>query len=342
MKLLRLFSIGIFIALLLSSCANEKSTSSEAIEKDLLDAYMVVKYGEDRSLWPAQADMGYYYIPLRSTGNVTKPQDDSWIKYDISSISQDGILIYTSVADVAKDFNTFSYFTHYTPEYYIMGDNYGYITNGLADAMKNYIAVGDSVRLIMYPSLIGLDTYLPSINTGKPVTMDITVKNVVPLPLETEESELVSFKENHYSTAVSLKGESGNDTTNIYFQELIPPTGDVIVEDKDTVRVFYTGRYLDGYMFDTNIIDSAKKYNIYSYNPTKYDPEGLRVIIGNSEVVNGFEAGIKNMKLGSSAVVFFTSAWGYGNAGDSQKGMKPYTSLCFHIWLEKVNKGTTE
>lgn len=341
MKLFRPFIVSIAILpFLFLSCADEKSVGVETIQKNLLEAYMVVTYGEDRTAWPAQADMGYYYIPLRSTGGTSAPADDKWIRYDITSVAQDGTLVYTTFADIAKQHNVFSYFTHYTPEYYAMGDDYGYIPKGIADALKNHTKVGDSIRLILYPDLMAGSAYLPTINTGKPVVLDIAVRDVVTLPQAQEEADLLDYKHANYPMAAALKGESGADTTGIFFQELIPQpvADDIVIEETDTVWVKYTGRYLDGYMFDTNIIDSARAHNIYSYAPSKYEANGMQFVIGSGEAVKGFDEALKNMKVGSSAVVMFTSSWGYGVLGDNNKGPN-YTSMVFHIQVIDVGKG---
>ncbi len=353
MKLFRLLPASIIVlSFLFSSCAKEESVSGEAIQKNLLDAYMVVTYGKDRNTWPVQAEMGYYYIPIRTAASGATPADNKWIRYDISSKTQDGTLIYTSSKDVAKQYNTFSYFTYYRPDYYAMGDDHGYIPTGIADAMKKYTKVGDSIRLIMYPNIAAGNSYLSSVSTGKPVILDIAIRDVVSLPESNEEEELLNYKQAYYSSAVPLKGKSGADTTGIFFQVITPQPipDDVVVADNDTVWVKYTGRYLNGYMFDTNIIDSAKKYNIYSYNVEKYASTGLEVIISNSNsetgsssgsVVAGFEAAIRNMKAGSSAVVMFTSPWGYGVLGKDNAGPN-YASMVFYISLLKIGKHSTE
>ena len=338
MKLFRFFAVAVLILPLLFSCAKEKSVSREEIESELLEAYMVVTYDKVNIPRPAKTDMGYYYIPLRTTGNTTYPADAQWIRYDISYRKQDGTLVYTNVESVAKDYSSFSYYTHYTPEYRIMGDSYGYITKGVADAMRKHIAVGDSVRLIMQPSIAGL--YIPNENTNnasRPVILDIAVRDAILLPYEKEEAELLAFREANFPLAKLLKGESGKDTTNIYFQEIDPTADTVVIKDGYTVKMLYTTRFLDGYLLDTNIADTAKNNNIYSYDPAKYSAEGLSVTIGKDEVVSGFEAALKNMKVGSSAVVMFNSEWGYGTSGKADKGMPPYTSLYFHIWLLSVD-----
>ena len=316
--------------------------SNDTIEQELLDAYMVVTYGENRSAWPVKADLGYYYIPLRTTGGTTHGEDEKWIRYDISSKNQDGTLVYANTKNVAKEHSVFSYFIHYAPEYYIMGDAYGYIPKGVADAMRKYVAVGDSIRLIIPPSLLGSSSYFnATTNAGKPVVLDIALRNVVYLPGSEEENELLEYRNSNFPGAKLLKGESGSDTTNIYFQELAPPAENVAVETGDTVWVHYTGRYLDGYVFDTNIADSAKKHNIYTYNPSVFTAEGLQFIIGDDSMIDGFEAAVKNMKKGSSSVVMFTSEWGYGNLGKDNGGPN-YASMAFHITLVNIGKAETD
>lgn len=334
---------------------------------------MVVTYGEDRSIWPAQADLGYYYIPLsisNATSSTLVPQDEHFIRYEVLSVTQDGSLIYTSSGDVARQHRAFDYFTHYMPDYYIMGDNYNYIPRGIADAMRKY-KEGDSIRLILPQYLAtssNVTAYITSTgsdsnsinsnnsnsNIGKPVIIDIAIRKVVYKPRENEQGELVAFKDAEDEDLLSpYKGMSGlslvaegSDTTDVFFKELIPPSvvDGLTVEDGDTITVRYTGRYLDDYVFETNIADTAKARNIYAYS-SKYAE--LTIIVGenDSDYPAGFNEAIKNMRNGSVAIALFTSDWGAGNTGASESGVTGvinvpyYTSMIYHIWLTSLKKG---
>ena len=111
------------------------------------------------------------------------------------------------------------------------------------------------------------------------------------------------------------------------------------------VSVHYIGRLLDHFIFDLNIVDSAKKYNIYS-SSNSYDALVGECkedeIVGTIDVdgsdgslVKGFSKAIFNMKHKEEAVVFFISGLGYG--ADKQGQIQPLSPLVFYIKVERTN-----
>ena len=67
----------------------------------------------------------------------------------------------------------------------------------------------------------------------------------------------------------------------------------------DTVSVNYTGKLIDGKIFDSNIDSSAH-------------PEPLTIEIGKGRVVKGMDEGILLLKKGSKATIFLPSILAYG------------------------------
>jgi FKBP-type peptidyl-prolyl cis-trans isomerase len=105
--------------------------------------------------------------------------------------------------------------------------------------------------------------------------------------------------------------------------------------DGDTVIVRYVGSLLDGFVFETNIRDSARVHYKKNFDKTAtYD--ALSVIVkddvSSMDVVQGFAYALKEMRKGQEAVVFFSSDYGYQTTSSGQ--IQPYSMLRFYIKVE--------
>jgi len=81
--------------------------------------------------------------------------------------------------------------------------------------------------------------------------------------------------------------------------------------DGDAVQVNYIGKLQDGSVFDTSIQTEAVKANIYEKTRT-YQP--LSFIIGQKQVVPGFEQAVRGMKKGETKTVTIPPEQAYGQA----------------------------
>lgn len=98
----------------------------------------------------------------------------------------------------------------------------------------------------------------------------------------------------------------------------------------DTVVVNYTGSFLSGKIFDTSLPDIAKKAG--TFNPQRpYEP--LKMPVGMSNSIPGFEEGLMLLNKGSKATLIMPSNLAYGEQGN--QGIPPFTPLVFEI--EMVN-----
>ncbi|WP_243018014.1 MULTISPECIES: FKBP-type peptidyl-prolyl cis-trans isomerase [Candidatus Cardinium] len=84
-----------------------------------------------------------------------------------------------------------------------------------------------------------------------------------------------------------------------------------VVKNK-TVKVHYTGRLLDGSIFDTSLEEVAKANKLY--NPQRsYSPLALPVGVGL--IIPGWDEGLLLLKKGEKARFFIPSALAYGERG---------------------------
>ena len=116
---------------------------------------------------------------------------------------------------------------------------------------------------------------------------------------------------------------------------------DTAAFSKDTViYINYTGKLLNGLVFDTNIERVAKDNHLYSSSKT-YEPVSISwgekysdITMGSSasSVIGGFALTLWQMKAMEKGVGVFYSNLGYGYSG-SGSSIPGYTPLIFEIEL---------
>jgi FKBP-type peptidyl-prolyl cis-trans isomerase len=109
------------------------------------------------------------------------------------------------------------------------------------------------------------------------------------------------------------------EPSGLYYLETLTGTGRQAVKN-DTAYVMYTGKYLNGTVFDTNV---------------GYPPIVFLVDVGSK--IAGFDEAITYMKAGGKATILIPSSLGYGTQG--YYTIAGYTPLLFDIELVKVSAG---
>ena len=108
----------------------------------------------------------------------------------------------------------------------------------------------------------------------------------------------------------------------------IPKTG-------DRVKVNYTGKLLDGTVFDTSVEAAAKEAGVYN-EARNYEPFTFQ--LGYGQVILGWDEGIGFLNTGSKATIFIPSPLGYGERGSGEI-IKPNAILVFDVELVDIIGG---
>ena len=98
------------------------------------------------------------------------------------------------------------------------------------------------------------------------------------------------------------------------------------------VAVNYTGRLLDGTMFDSSVESDAKEGDIHNPQRT-YEP--LTYTQGRGQLIPGWEQGVEGQPEGSQLQLIIPSALGYGPRGAGQL-IPPFSPLVFDIEILSV------
>jgi FKBP-type peptidyl-prolyl cis-trans isomerase len=92
----------------------------------------------------------------------------------------------------------------------------------------------------------------------------------------------------------------------------------------DKITVNYTGMFLDGKKFDSNV------------DPAFNHVAPFEVVIGVGQVISGWDQGLIGMKVGEKRKLVIPSALAYGERGAGAT-IPPNTDLVFEVELLKIN-----
>jgi FKBP-type peptidyl-prolyl cis-trans isomerase len=325
-KITLLFIIA--ACLLAVSCAKEKDESSDSIQKRILEAYLKNNYPDIK---PAASGL-VILSKTEGTGDTPIAKEMGvYLSYSIKSLG--GTYQTTNVESVAKQLGSYAKTSYYGPKIFEIG--YGTTIKGVEEAIIG-MKKGGKVVVIIPP---WLSSYSANANYGSSsngrenttnLIYEIEIKAVIKDIIKFQVDSLQSYSNRFYG---------GMDSTSygFYFKKLKDLNTDTIAAEK-SADVWYVGRLLDGYVFDTNIADTAKKYGIYNssneYTATSVTyAENASKMKDNNSIVAGFARALKKMSYGEVATTFFYSNLGYG--AESQTNIGSYQPLVFYLKVEK-------
>jgi FKBP-type peptidyl-prolyl cis-trans isomerase len=108
----------------------------------------------------------------------------------------------------------------------------------------------------------------------------------------------------------------------LYFYETLAGTGNSPAVH-DTAYVQYTGKFLDGTTFDTNVGKDAFPFPV-----------------GEGYAIAGFDEGIQYMKEGGKAILLIPSNLAYGSQG--YYTISGFTPLLYEVELKKIVPGVAK
>jgi FKBP-type peptidyl-prolyl cis-trans isomerase FkpA len=100
----------------------------------------------------------------------------------------------------------------------------------------------------------------------------------------------------------------------------------------DTVFVNYTGKLLNGKIFDSSIQADAVKGGLSQPGRT-YEP--IKFVVGTGQVIKGWDEGLLLVNEGGKATLVIPSALAYGEQGGGDV-IPPFSPLVFNVEITKV------
>jgi len=282
--------IFIFSALaFLNACNTFTEPTKEEIALQDNEA-QIQQYVTDNGLTPTKTTSGLYYVITNS-----KPDNSLPTQGDLVTVRYQGKLLNGQVYD---DYSTedFQFIGGVTDPRAITS------LNELVGAMR----IGEKATAIV-PFFLAHGSILYRGNTG------LTLPPYTPIVLEVD---LISSKteQEQIDEYIANSGETYQRTeSGIYYRILREGEGEDTPVDNSTVQVKYTGRFLDGEIFDQALI------------------QPFTFTVGRGNVIDAWDEIIPLMKQGELRRVIIPHELAYGTQGN--KGIPPYTPLTFDIEL---------
>lgn len=314
------------------SCAKAVKTGPNEAEQRYFNAWMSQNH-------PGVQPTGLgIYILEEEDGTGAAVKEDGFIYADyVTTDLQGNITSYTD-KQTAKQLGKYDTTSFYGPK--VMSTTEGTMPAGLAEALIGMKEGGR--KKVIIPSWLmshmSYDTeeeYLASSSSSASTIYDITVRTYTD-SIQLHEINLIEdyIKKNPQI----FNSKMVNDTTGFYYQPLSENISTEKFEKDTTIYINYTGRLLNGLVFDTTIEKVAKDNGIYSssrtYGPTevnwgeKYDD----ITLGSSKstVIPGFALTLWHMHPMEKGMGVFYSPLGYSFNG-SGSSIPGYAPLIFEI-----------
>lgn len=314
------------------SCAKAVKTGPNEAEQRYFNAWMSQNH-------PGVQPTGLgIYILEEEDGTGATVKEDGFIYADYVTTDLEGNITSYTDKQTAKQLGKYDTTSFYGPK--VMSTTEGTMPAGLAEALIGMKEGGRKKVIIpswlmSHMSYETEEEYLASSSSSASTIYDITVRTYTD-SIQLHEINLIEdyIKKNPQI----FNSKMVNDTTGFYYQPLSENISTEKFEKDTTIYINYTGRLLNGLVFDTTIEKVAKDNDIYSssrtYGPTevnwgeKYDD--LTLGSSKSTVIPGFALTLWHMHPMEKGMGVFYSPLGYSFNG-SGSSIPGYAPLIFEI-----------
>lgn len=324
----------IVMAVAAAACARTVEPGANEASKRYFDAWMKIHHPDAKP-----TGLGIYVIEDEpGTGAVVT--DDGFVYADYIVTDLEGNITSYTDRNTAKQLGKFDTTAFYGPKVITTMDNT--IQAGLADAIVG-MKVGGHKKVIIPSWLMTYsvydtpEEYLNTSSSYSDAIYDITItdftEDISKYEIERIGKYLAEHKEEYGNMSVADSLQYG-----FYYKELVPPTDTTSFPKDTSIYINYTGRLLNGLVFDTTDERTAKDHDIYSssksYEPVKIKwgekYSDLKMGSSGSSVVSGFALTIWQMRAFEKGVGIFYSPLGYSYNG-SGSSIPSYSPLVFEI-----------
>ena len=271
---------------------------------------------------------------------IGDPEKTPFVYCTYRSTDLEGNISKTTSEQDAKQLGTYDETSYYGPRIVYRGSNY--LDAGVSDMMETMRVGGTRTAaipgwLMSKKSYKSADDYYKN-ESGSNAIYTFTIEEAISDIVKWEIDSLDSFMKHQYP---------GVDSTSYgyYYIKLEEPLDTTEFDKGKSVYINYTGRLLNGKVFDSTILDTCKDNHLYvagkTYSPTElkwYDEDDEKITFsGGGSMINGFEKCISGMKAGERGICIFYSTLGYGIDGSGEK-IPAFSPLMFEIQMLGLNK----
>lgn len=336
MKKIILLFLTAAAAIAFTGCARQIPVGVNDANKRYFDAWMQINHPE-----AIRTDLGIYILEdTPGTGAVVKK--DGFARLDFKATDLEGNIVGFTDAETAKQLGTYSKDKYYGAKFQATVE--GATHAGLLDALVG-MQVGGHRKVVIPTWLMSYSTYkteaeyLADESSNSSTIYDLTVTDFAEDIYEWQTERIGEyFKENNDIFDGMTPADSLPDHGGFYYKTITPAKSDKEFPKDTTIYINYTGKLLDGTVFDTTDETVAKNNGIWSssraYEPVliNWGEKYTDITMGSSasSIISGFSLTLWQMKAFEKGVGVFTSQYGYGYAG-SGESIPGYSPLVFEI-----------
>jgi|GEM_PF-209379 len=370
----RAYTVFALVAALIlqQGCAKSVSESDNEASKRYIDAWMSLNYPEVYSAGTV-GDGIWIIDDKEGTGKSAGETDFAFIEYRCLTLKNE--ISESSYENDARLLGSFSNGAYYGPEAANLG------TSSVVACIRGAIVGGNGLepmkvggtRKFVSPGWLNSTTYYNTPEeyfekvTGSShaiyeVTLTGVTDDISQYEVDLIEKTLASNSLSAFIKELERKDWGQIDTTGngwgFYFRSLYLPDSDDEEEEEDEddeeeevswaegeeIYINYTGRLLNGKVFDTTIRDTARFYGIESASKS-YEPvlatmsktyTSITLTSDDTSVIDGFSYLLYKMKPYEKALGVFVSDRGYQSTGSSP-GIPGYAPLIFEVEITEVD-----
>lgn len=326
------------LCLALGACAQKEVTTTGQDAKAYLDLYM-------EQFFPGvqkNAD-GIYILENEPGAGALWASGESYIQADVTIRTLSGTVSNTTDETLSKQLGTYNPAYYYGPKWMTVGEGLSYAG---VDALLSGMRMGGTRTAIIPAWMLTTSRYSSEAEYIAACTSSTHLEYTIGLKAQTtdidalEKEQLTAYVNGHFGADKqpgSFVKDEEPDGRFYFISDVSAFEEATPLKAGDTFLINYTGKLLDGRIFDTSIEKVAKDAGIYSADRT-YEPVSIVqataydsiTMDGSSSLINGFKGGLYLLQYkGQKATVLFTSAYGYSSSGNSS--IPGYSPLIFEL-----------
>lgn len=335
----------IILALAAASCAKAVVEGTNIAEKRYFDAWLQNNYPNVKP-----TGLGIYILE-ESEGDGKVVKEDGYIFTEYVTTDLEGNITSYTNKETAKQIGEYDTTTYYGPKVATTFEST--IQTGIEQAVLG-MRVGGRKKVIIpgwlltYSRYDSAEEYIEKASAGTHAIYDITVKDFTDTIESWEKQQIQKYFEANRAefsdmdttrfVVMKVNSDDAEDTDfdGMYFKSTQP--AEFAFDTDTTIYINYTGKLLNGLVFDTTKERVAKNNGLYSssrtYEPVqvKWSTDYSAIAMGSegNSIITGFALALRQMGAFEKGVAVFTSPYGYSYSG-SGSSIPGYSPLVFEI-----------
>lgn len=339
-KLLSIFAVPASAALLaLGGCAQSKNESTGEVARQYLQLWM-----DEYHPGVTQDANGLYLLSDEpGTGALWDSQKGyTWGSITIRTLG--GTIVSTDSERLAQQLGTWAEGNYYGHQLFYTGENYSIA--GL-DALLGGMRMGGTRTAVIPAWMVTTSRYgtqqeyIDAATSSSHYIYTVTPGDQTEDAIRWEKDSLTTYVKRHFGAdikSLAISSDAEPDSSFYFISNTLAFEGIEKIASGTTVSLNYTGRLLNGQVFDTTDEKTAKDAGIYDASRT-YAPVSISLnsemediaMDGSTQLATGFKGGLHHMHWkGQKASALFISSLGYSTSGKGDK-IPGYSPLFFEL-----------